>query len=336
MASAPGAEDPLLEVDNVTCAFRVARRRVLQAVDGVSLSIPTGETVALVGESGSGKSTLGRLLVGLQAPSAGAVRYQGCNLRELNTASYAQFRRDVQVVFQDTGSSLNPRRTIESTIELPLRHNCRLRGRLARLRVKELLDGVGLAAASFAHRYPHELSGGQRQRVAIARAVASNPRFIVADEPVSALDVSVRAQILGLMNDLRRQAGLGYLFITHDLGIVRAVADRVLVMYLGRVVEEGPVDVVLTRPSHPYTRALLAAMPVADPDRRTDETMVLEGDIPSPVNPPPGCRFHTRCPLAEDLCRSVEPPWSAFPDGLRSTCHFATHVRRMDTGPTAH
>ncbi|MDM0071401.1 ATP-binding cassette domain-containing protein [Variovorax sp. J31P207] len=243
-------------------------RQMQRAVDCVSLSIRAGEVLALVGESGSGKTTLGRMLLGLTAPSEGTILYKGMDVATRSGEAARSFRREVQVVFQDTGGSLNPRRTIGQSVALPLTWHRGLDARAAAVEVDALLEQVGLAAAHFRHRLPHELSGGQRQRVGIARALASNPALIVADEPVSALDVSVRAQILKLMFDLQRERQLAYLFITHDLGVVRAMADRVMVMHQGRVVESGDADAVLNAPRDPYTQRLLAATPVPDPSRQ--------------------------------------------------------------------
>jgi len=305
-----------------------APRRNLRAVDDVSIAIEDGETVALVGESGSGKSTLGRMLLGLLPPTSGEVLYIGQPIQTLRGDDWKRYRREVQVVFQDTSTSLNPRKTVGASLEVPLRYNLGLRDPEVRTRIEALLSQVGLDPAVFRDRYPHELSGGQRQRVGVARAVASKPRFIVADEPVSALDVSVRAQVLKLLRDLQREAGLAELFITHDLGVVRAVASRVLVMYLGALVESGPVEALFKAPGHPYTRALLAATPVPDPTRRNGHRP-LGGEIPSPLNPPPGCRFHPRCPLAQDICRTTPPPLVALSGGLESACHFAQDVQAL-------
>jgi ABC-type glutathione transport system ATPase component len=262
-------DPPLLQADNVARMFAgrggglFARRAWHRAVDGVSLAISPGETVALVGESGSGKSTLGRMLLGLDRPDEGAVLYQGRDLATLDRGAARRFRREVQVVFQDSGSSLNPRRSIASSIGVSLHYNLGLRRAESRVRIDELLDRVGLSPSQFRDRLPHELSGGQRQRVGIARAIASKPRVIIADEPVSALDVSVRAQILRLMRDLQRQDNMACLFITHDLGVVRAIADRVVVLFQGKIVEQGTTRDIVTQPCHAYTRTLLAAVPGA-------------------------------------------------------------------------
>jgi len=277
MNAAIGA--PLLEARDVSRLFPVRAsgglfraKQMQRAVDRVSVEIRPGEVLALVGESGSGKTTLGRMLLGLTVPSEGAILYKGRDIAAHAGEAARSFRREVQVVFQDTGGSLNPRRTVGQSVALPLIYNRGLDGRSVAAEVDALLDQVGLPAAHFRHRLPHELSGGQRQRVGIARALASNPALIVADEPVSALDVSVRAQILKLMFDLQKQKHLAYLFITHDLGVVRAMADRVMVMHQGRVVESGDADAVLNAPQHAYTQRLLAATPVPDPSRQLQES----------------------------------------------------------------
>jgi oligopeptide/dipeptide ABC transporter ATP-binding protein len=319
------ASPPLLEAVEVSRSFALRggwwrRPQNLRAVDRVSVALAPRETVALVGESGSGKSTLGRMLLGLLAPSAGEVRFEGQTLGALRGQSWRRFRRAVGVVFQDTASSLNPRRTVGESVEVPLRYNLGLARAAARDRADRLLDRVGLAPGTFRERLPHELSGGQRQRVGIARALASEPRALIADEPVSALDVSVRAQVLASLREVQAEDGLACLFITHDLGVVRAIADRVLVMYLGAVVEAGAAGDVLATPRHPYTQALLAAAPVPDPARRRARE-ALRGDPPSPLDPPSGCRFRTRCPMAEEICRTV-PPARRRGDHM-AACHFA-------------
>lgn len=323
----------LLEAIDVTQSFTVrggVGKRTLRAVDSVSLSVDAGETVAVVGESGSGKTTLGRVILDLLTPTTGRIEYRGQDVAKMSKQEWRRYRREVQVVFQDTGSSLNPRRTIASSVELPLRYNRRLSAAAAAVRARELLDMVGLSASTFADRSPLDLSGGQRQRVAIARAMASDPRLIVADEAVSALDVSVRAQVLQVMKRLQQNEHVSFLFITHDLGVVRAVADRIVVLYLGHVMEQGAAADVLGHPSHPYTKALLAAAPRPDPEVRDQVRVGLTGDIPSPINPPPGCRFHTRCPLAREVCRTTVPEVHVFADGVRSACHFAEQVRTSD------
>jgi oligopeptide/dipeptide ABC transporter ATP-binding protein len=298
----------------------------LRAVDDVSIAIQPGETVALVGESGSGKSTLGRMLLGLLPPTSGALQYRGSAFNSLQGEMWRKFRAEVQAVFQDTSASLNPRRTIGDSILAPLVHNRGLAPQSARLESARLLERVGLDPAVFARRFPHQLSGGQRQRVGLARALASQPRFIIADEPVSALDVSVRAQILLLMRELQKQEQLAYLFITHDLGIARLIADRVLVMYLGAVVEEGNATDVFAHPSHPYTIALMLSAPIPDPTRARPPRRIV-GDIPSPLSPPSGCRFHPRCSYAQAICKTDAPLVHKFANGQRSACHFAETVR---------
>lgn len=323
----------LLETRNVSRHFDVGggflgRSRTLYAVDEVSLRIAAGETVALVGESGCGKSTVGHLLLRLLAPTEGTVLYRGRDLAGLRGEESRTYRREVQVIFQDSGAALNPRRTVGSSVEVPLRHNLGMHASSARERAAELLEQVGLPSATYARRLPHELSGGQRQRVGIARAIASRPRVVVADEPVSALDVSVRAQVLRLMRELQSSQQLSYLFIAHDLGVVRTIADRVVVMYLGAVMEDGPASALLERPAHPYTRTLLAATPVPDPDVRRESRHRVQGvDLPSAADLPSGCRFRTRCPMAQPICGDTVPPRISFADGVSAACHFAEQVR---------
>jgi oligopeptide/dipeptide ABC transporter ATP-binding protein len=325
----------LIEGKNLVKTFGIkkglfAQPVSLRAVDDVSMSLEEGETLALVGESGSGKSTLGRLLLGLSAPSAGQILYEGNSIAELKGDAWRKFRSDVQVVFQDSGTAFNPRRTIGASLEVPLRYNRGLKGASVKQAASDLLQRVDLDPTIYLSRYPHELSGGQRQRVGLARAIASHPRFVVADEAVSALDVSIRAQILKLMLKLQKDEKLSYLFITHDLGVVRTVASRVLVMYLGGIMESGKVQDVFTRPAHPYTRALLAATPIPDP-ARLRRLPQMQGDIPSPTNLPSGCRFHTRCPLVQEICRKVAPPIVSFEGGQQSACHFAGEVRNQQS-----
>ncbi|SEE91188.1 oligopeptide transport system ATP-binding protein [Rhizobiales bacterium GAS191] len=324
------SDGALLAARLASCHFPVSAgsrlfgaHRVLKAVDTVSLALSPGEIVALVGESGSGKSTLGRLLLGLTPPTHGSVTYRGQDIAALTGEPWRRFRREVQVVFQDTGTSLNPRRPVGDAIAMPLRYNLGLAPRQASNEIDALLDQVGLAPSTFRHRLPHELSGGQRQRIGLARALASQPRVIIADEPVSALDVSVRAQMLSLMRALSRDRGVSLLVITHDLGVVRAIADRVLVMYLGRIVEEGEAAEMIAHPRHPYTSALLAATPIADPARRgSRQRTALRGDPPSVTDLPSGCRFRTRCPHAAPLCAEREPMLARVSDKTFAACHF--------------
>jgi peptide/nickel transport system ATP-binding protein len=307
-----GAAQPLLQVSGLTKHFPVrgdlfSPRRTVRAVDDVSFSVGKGETVGIVGESGCGKSTTARLLMHLMKRDGGSIIWDG---REVGHAlSLRELRRAMQMVFQDSYASLNPRLTIEESIAFgPKVHG--MSDAAARALARELLGKVGLRPETFANRYPHEISGGQRQRVNIARALALSPRLVILDEAVSALDKSVEAQVLNLLVDLKREFGLTYLFISHDLNVVRYISDRVIVMYLGEVVELGPVEQVWDAPAHPYTRALLAAMPSSDPDRRT-ETPPISGDPPNPIDPPAGCRFHTRCPFAEPMPRRAIWPFPA-------------------------
>ena len=321
----------MLEGAHLTMDFRIRLGLFrgsanLRAVDDVSIAIQPGQTVALVGESGSGKSTLGRILLGLLPATSGTVQYGGNALSALHGDLRRKFRAEVQAVFQDTSASLNPRRAIGDSILAPLVYNRGLAAQPARRELARLLERVGLDPAVFAQRFPHQLSGGQRQRVGLARALASQPRFIIADEPVSALDVSVRAQILLLMRDLQKQEQLAYLFITHDLGIARLIANRVLVMYLGSVVEEGNAADVFAHPSHPYTIALMLSAPIPDPARPRPPRRII-GDIPSSLSPPSGCRFHPRCLFAQSICKTETPPVHEFANVQRSACHFAEAVR---------
>jgi oligopeptide/dipeptide ABC transporter ATP-binding protein len=310
---------PLLELDGLVKRFPVLdalgrRAGAVHAVDGVSLSVAQGEVLAIVGESGCGKSTLGRLMLNLITPDAGSVRFAGDDLTKLSASALRARRRDMQLIFQDPFASLDPRMTVEQAVAEPLRLHRIVPRDQERARVADLLSRVGLRP-ELARRWPHEFSGGQRQRIAIARALASEPKLIVGDEPVSALDVSVQAQVVNLLADLIRDLGLTLVLISHDLGVVRHVADRVAVMYLGRIVEEGPAEDVLSTPKHPYTRALLAAVP-----GHGAKAPPIEGDVPSPISPPPGCRFHTRCPFAEATCREVSPELTAPPH--RVACHL--------------
>ena len=310
----------LLELRDVVKHFPVRdalgrRAGAVHAVDGVSLSVAEGEVLAIVGESGCGKSTLGRVMLRLIEPDSGSVRFAGEDLASLSPSALRARRRDMQIIFQDPFGSLDPRMTVAQAIAEPLRLHRLVPRTEEPARVAELLRRVGLRPES-AGRWPHEFSGGQRQRIAIARALASNPRLIIGDEPVSALDVSVQAQVINLLRDLIRDLRLTFVLVSHDLGVVRHVADRVAVMYLGRIVEEGPAEDVLGAPRHPYTRALVAAMPGAQ-----TKTPPLEGDVPSPIAPPSGCRFHTRCAFAAERCRAETPRLEGV--GHAVACHFA-------------
>jgi oligopeptide/dipeptide ABC transporter ATP-binding protein len=322
--------EPLLEVRDLVKHYPIRRGMLgrtvgqVRAVDGVSFSIAAGEVLGLVGESGCGKTTTGRCVLRLIEPTSGSVRFDGRDVLALDHRAMRALRREMQVVFQDPYSSLNPRLTVGSMLAEPLAIHGIARGARARDRVAELLVQVGLAP-EHARRYPHEFSGGQRQRIGVARALAVGPRLIVADEPVSALDVSIQAQIVNLLRDLQRQMGLTYLFIAHDLAVVEHLSDRVAVMYLGRVVELAPAAELYRAPRHPYTVSLLSAIPVPDPARRR-RRVVLRGDVPSPADPPPGCRFHTRCYMAQDICRVQDPPLRVMAPGHFSACHFAEQV----------
>ncbi|QRP43492.1 ABC transporter ATP-binding protein [Amycolatopsis sp. FDAARGOS 1241] len=326
------ADAPLLEVEGLVKDFPVTtgvfRRRTgtVSAVAGVSFTVAAGETFGLVGESGCGKTTVGRAVVGLDEPTAGRIRIGGTELSSLRGAELRQRRRDTHLVFQDPYASLDPRMRVGAILAEPLEiHGAGTRAQRAR-RVRELLGEVGLPADA-AQRYPHEFSGGQRQRIGLARALALEPKLIVADEPVSALDVSVQAQILNLMNDLRERHGLTYVFISHDLSVVRYLAQRISVMYLGKLVEAGPAAEVHARPRHPYTRGLIDTVPVADPwaDRRTGG---VSGELPSALSPPSGCRFRTRCPFAQDICAAEEPVLRPFGGGHEAACHFPLDAAR--------
>lgn len=303
---------PLLEVRNLKKYFPVRSgvfSRIsawVKAVDDISFEIYPGETLGLVGESGCGKTTVGRAILRLIEPTSGVVRFGDEDVLSLDSARLRQMRRHMQMIFQDPYSSLNPRMTVGAIISEPIRVHGLAKGPELDRRVNEILDRVGLSL-SYASRYPHEFSGGQRQRIGIARALALNPQFIVCDEPVSALDVSIQAQILNLLEDLQQQFGLSYLFVSHDLNVVEHVADRVAVMYLGKIVEVAPVDELFRNPLHPYTIALMSANPVPDPTVRT-KRQVLTGDVPSAINPPTGCPFHTRCPRVMEHCKTVTPP----------------------------
>ena len=301
---------------------RSAGKKVVKAVDGVSVDILPGETLGLVGESGCGKSTLGRALLRLTEPTSGQVFFRDAELAQLSNRKLREQRRHMQIIFQDPYASLNPRMTIGQIVGEPLDTFGLARGSEAERRVQDLLETVGLSKR-FIKRYPHEFSGGQRQRIGIARALAVDPSFIVADEPISALDVSIQAQILNLLEQLQRQKKLTYLFISHDLRAIRHVSDRTAVMYLGKLVELGAAKTIYDEPLMPYTKALISAVPVPDPKvEATRRRIVLEGDVPSPINPPSGCRFHTRCPFAIEACREVEPQLVEI-----KPAHFAACIR---------
>ncbi|MGE5203190.1 MAG: ABC transporter ATP-binding protein [Acidobacteriota bacterium] len=320
------AAPPLLEVERLVKHFPVRRgffgRSVgaVKAVDDISFTIAPGETLALVGESGCGKSTTGRLVLRLLEPSSGAVRFAGRNIFELPQSEVRGLRRAMQIVFQDPYASLNPRMTVGQIIGEPLHLHGLVEGAEFKPRIEELLGFVGLSP-HHARRYPHEFSGGQRQRIGIARALAVEPKLIVCDEPVSALDVSIQAQVINLLQDLQRRFGLSYVFIAHDLAVVKHIADRVAVMYLGKIVELADKRTLFSSPRHPYTQALLSAIPVPEPALKRERTL-LQGDVPSPMAPPPGCRFQTRCPFARERCRTEEPALDAAADGHRVACHF--------------
>ena len=312
----------LLEARNLYKAFPAAHRQSVHAVSGVSVELYEGKTLGLVGESGCGKSTLGRMLMHLIRPDSGDILVRGTPVTGLSDADFMEYRRKLQMVFQDPYASLNPRMTVRNLIAEPLEtyHVHRTRGETTR-HVLELMETVGLPA-DFLYRYPHQFSGGQRQRIAIARAIAPDPDLVVCDEPVSALDVSVQNQILNLLKKLQQSRGLAYLFISHDLSVIRYISDRIAVMYLGKICETGPTEEVFREPLHPYTRFLTASVPLPDPHRREEKTQQLSGEIPSPVNPPAGCRFHPRCPYATEECAREEPELRRSGD-RQIACHLA-------------
>jgi oligopeptide/dipeptide ABC transporter ATP-binding protein len=335
--------DILLRVEHVKKYFPI-RQGVLQrevarvhAVDGVSFDLRSGETLGLVGESGCGKSTLARCIARLYELTSGSITFDGCDISLLSRRRLRPVRRGMQMVFQDPYASLNPRKRVGTIIADPLRIHRRGNRDEIKRQVRQLLELVGLSP-EHVNRYPHEFSGGQRQRIGVARALALHPKMIIADEPVSALDVSIRAQVINLLDDLQDELSLTYLFIAHDLGVVRHVSDRIAVMYLGKIVEVSPAEELYQRPIHPYTEALLSAVPIPDPDLSEQrEHIVLEGDVPSPVAPPPGCRFHPRCRYATDICSREEPPLVAHgsPDHVAACHHPLSFSRASATGGPA-
>jgi oligopeptide transport system ATP-binding protein len=339
----PDAGAPLIEVDNLKVYFPILtgvfqrKSGEVRAVDDVSFEIRKGETLGLVGESGCGKSTTGRALIRLREATSGSVKFDGVDLVQVSSGDLRRMRRRMQIIFQDPYSSLNPRMTVGSIISEPIDTHRLARGKAKMERVRELLRLVGLNP-NYTNRYPHEFSGGQRQRIGVARALAVEPEFIVCDEPISALDVSIQAQVLNLLVELREQFGLTYLFIAHDLSVVRHISDRVGVMYLGKIVELGPPSAIYETPAHPYTRALLSAVPIPDPKaERRRKRVILTGDVPSPANPPSGCRFHTRCWLYERLgrpenCRTDDPEPRLVGGDHRAACHYAEDALQSDVG----
>ncbi|MFJ9966625.1 ABC transporter ATP-binding protein [Streptomyces avermitilis] len=326
--SAPEERDVLLKVQGLTKHFPIKKgilqRQVaaVKAVDGIDFEVRRGETLGVVGESGCGKSTMGRVITRLQDPTGGTIEFEGKDITRLSTAGMRPLRRDIQMIFQDPYGSLNPRHTIGSIVSAPFRlQGVEPEGGVKK-EVQRLLELVGLSPEHF-NRYPHEFSGGQRQRIGIARALALKPKLVVADEPVSALDVSIQAQVVNLMDDLQSELGLTYVIIAHDLSVVRHVSDRIAVMYLGKIVELADRTSLYEAPMHPYTKALMSAVPVPDPKRRgaKSERILLKGDVPSPISPPSGCRFHTRCWKATEICRTTEPPLLELKPGQQVACH---------------
>jgi len=332
---------PLLELKEVEKHFPVRRGALaretgrVHAVDGVTLSIQEGETLGLVGESGCGKSTLGRCIVRLLEPTGGDIVFEGRSIARLRQRQLRPLRREMQMIFQDPFASLNPRKRVGTIVSDPLRIH-RIGDRASRKRdVQDLLGKVGLSPEHY-NRFPHEFSGGQRQRIGVARALALRPKLVVCDEPVSALDVSIQAQIINLLESLQDDFNLTYVFIAHDLAVVRHISDRIAVMYLGKIVEVSPAEELCQHPLHPYTISLLSAAPIPDPEvEEQRETILLAGDLPSPLNPPPACRFHTRCPYVQPtLCRDEEPPLREIAPGHIAACHWAEQIRDGKLQPT--
>jgi oligopeptide/dipeptide ABC transporter ATP-binding protein len=325
-ASMPEATEPLLSVQNLKKYFPIHQgvfssvAAYVKAVDDVSFSINKGETFGLVGESGCGKTTAGRAILRLIEPDAGTIRFDGIDLMSLGKQDLRRKRRDMQLIFQDPYASLNPRMTIRSIVGEPFAIHDIGSGSEREGRVADLMKTVGLQPTDL-NRYPHEFSGGQRQRIGIARALALKPKLIVADEPVSALDVSIQAQIINLLADLQEEFGLTYLFISHAIPVIEHISTRIGVMYLGKLVEVGTSAQICTAPQHPYTQALLKAVPIPDPAAKK-QRVILSGDVPTPIDPPPGCRFHTRCPIAVDRCKVEEPPLRQIADGRVAACHL--------------
>ena len=311
----------LVEIKNLKRYFPVADKKTVKAVDDISLIIHKGETLGLVGESGSGKSSLGKLVVGLDTPTSGTILFEDKEYNGLNKKEQRDMNREMQIIFQDPHASLNPRMRIGEIIAEGIDGYNLAKGKKRLEIVYDLLEKVGLRP-EHAQRYPHEFSGGQRQRIGIARALAVQPKFIVADEPISALDVSIQAQVINLLEDLREEEQLTYLFIAHDLGMVKHISDRIGVMYLGKMMELASSDDLFKSPFHPYTQALMSAIPIADPNSIKRERIVLKGDPPSPVNPPSGCRFRTRCAHAMDICIAVEPEWKEVAKDHWTACHL--------------